>query len=163
MKKLLLISAVALMSVSMTSCTSENYSNGEKTGLVTKMQRQGIVWKSWEGHLNLTQTGMNSTSAAPWDFSLDNDAFDPSVLATLDSAADNGWLVRLTYHETFGKNWFSNRGHTDFFVTKVTVVSKNIVQNNINGQRSSGIDTTGGYRRGHVIDTIYVVILRNGH
>ena len=147
----------------MTSCSSEDYSNGEKTGLVTKMQLQGIEWKSWEGHLNLTQTGMNSTAAAPWDFSLDNDHFDPEVLKTLDSAADNGWLVRLTYHETFNKNWWGNRGHTDFFVTKVVVVNKNIVQSNINGQRAPGIDTSGGYRRGHVIDTIYVVIDRNHH
>lgn len=158
MKKTIYAIGVLLLSVMMTSC-SENYSNGEKTGLVTKMQRQGVMWKSWEGHLNLTQTGMNSTTNAPWDFSLDDDNLDQNVLNTLDSAADKGWLVRLTYHETFLMNWFENRGHTNDFVTKVTVVNKNIVQNNINGNGRTNSDS--GFRQGHVIDTIYVVIDRS--
>lgn len=158
MKKIKGLLAVLAIGCLMTSCTSENYSNGEKIGLVTKMQQQGIIWKSWEGHLNLTQTGMNSSNSAPFDFSLDNDHFQPEVLATLDSAAERGWKVKLTYHETYGLNWWGNRGHTDFFVTSVEVVDKNLIQNAMNGYRPT--DTTVGYRHGHVIDTIYVVIYR---
>ena len=43
----------------MTSCT-ENYSNGERIGLVTQFSKTGLIFKTHEGHLNLTQTGMNS-------------------------------------------------------------------------------------------------------
>ena len=50
----------------MTSCT-ENYSNGERIGMITKFSQKGLVFDSWEGTLNTTQTGMNS--AQPFEFS----------------------------------------------------------------------------------------------
>jgi hypothetical protein len=141
MKKLLLslLSAAAL-----TSCT-ENYSNGERIGVITQFSETGLFWKSWEGHLNVTQTGMNSS--VPFDFSIDNDHPDTKVIRMLDSAANLGWKVKLVYHETAGKNWFQNRGETSHFVTKVDVLDRNF------GAKFSESRTTG-----HVIDTIYVVI-----
>jgi hypothetical protein len=73
------------------------------------------------------------------------------VVKTLDSAAQYGWKVKLVYHETIGKNWFGNRGSTDHFITKCEVLEKNF-GNVFNGQKNT--TTTG-----HVIDTIYVVIV----
>lgn len=133
----------------MTSC-SENYSNGERVGMITKFTEKGIIWKSHEGHLNATQTGMNS--AEGFDFSVDNDKNDPVVIATLDSAASFGWKVKLEYHEVAGFNWFGNRGETDYFVNKVDVLDKNPM-----GVFSGNKETT---TTGKVIDTIYVVIDR---
>lgn len=144
MKKLILL---ALVVVSLTSC-SENYSNGERIGVVTQFSSTGIIWKSHEGHLNVTQTGMNSS--VPFDFSIDNDKEPEGIVATLDSAAQHGWKVKIVYHETMGWNWWKNRGDTNHFVNKVEVLEKNF-GNAFNGnsqQKSSG----------HVIDTIYVVI-----
>lgn len=135
--------------VSLTSCSSENYSNGERVGLITQFSRTGLKWKSWEGHLNMTQTGMNSS--IPFDFSIDNDNEPADVIKTLDSAANLGWKVKVVYHETFNNNWWGNRGETDFFVTKCEVLDRNPVQNAF-GVR----DTTS---HGRVIDTIYVVIV----
>ena len=133
----------------MTSC-SENYSNGERVGMITKFTEKGIIWKSHEGHLNATQTGMNS--AEGFNFSVDNDKNDPVVIATLDSAASFGWKVKLEYHEVTGFNWFSNRGETDYFVNKVDVLDKNPM-----GMFGGNKETT---TTGKVIDTIYVVIDR---
>lgn len=104
------------------SC-SENYSNGERIGVVTQFSSTGLIFKSYEGHLNVTQTGMNSS--VPFDFSVDNDHEDPAVVTALDEAAKGGWKVRLVYHQTAGKNWFENRGETDYFVTDVDVLEKN--------------------------------------
>ena len=104
------------------SC-SENYSNGERIGVVTQFSSTGLIFKSYEGHLNVTQTGMNSS--VPFDFSVDNDHEDPAVVTALDEAAKGGWKVRLVYHQTAGKNWFKNRGETDYFVTDVDVLEKN--------------------------------------
>jgi hypothetical protein len=77
------------------------------------------------------------------------------VIATLDSAATYGWKVKVKYHETFGKNWFNNRGETNYFVKEVEVLDKdpigNIFGNDQKAQPESG---------GRVIDTIYVVIDR---
>jgi hypothetical protein len=129
------------------SCT-ENYSNGERIGVITQFSETGLIWKSWEGHLNVTQTGMNSS--VPFDFSIDNDRPDPQVIKTLDSAAQYGWKVKLIYHETAGKNWFHNRGETSHFITKVEVLEKNF-GNVFNGSQLQK-------NVGRVVDTIYIVI-----
>ena len=132
----------------MTSCT-ENYSNGERIGMITKFSQKGLVFDSWEGTLNTTQTGMNS--AQPFEFSVDNDVNDPKTIAALDSAATYGWKVKIKYHQTFGKNWFSNRGETNFFVNEVQVLDKDPI-GNMFGDRTAAPTT------GRVVDTIYVVI-----
>lgn len=150
--KYLLIGLLAI--VGLTSC-SENFANGERIGLVTQFSKAGIFWKSWEGHLNLTQTGMNSSSSVPFDFSVDNDREDTAVISRIDSAARFGWKVRLTYHETRGKNWFSNRGETNHFITAVEILEKDPVGHIFNSQR-----TDSAYGKG-VRDTIYLIIYRD--
>lgn len=149
MKKLLLI---ALVILSLSSC-SENYSNGERIGMVTQFYNTGIIWKSHEGHLNVTQTGMNSS--VPFDFSIDNDKEPEGLVKTIDSAAQNGWKVKLIYHETKGWNMLSNRGNTDHFVTKCEVLDRNPMQTNFGG----GIKNQNV--SGKTIDTIYVVIRKD--
>ena len=142
-----------LAAIKMTSCT-ENYSNGERIGMITKFSEKGLIWSSWEGTLNTTQTGMNS--AEPFEFSIDNDINDETVIKTLDSAATNGWKVKIKYHETFGKNWLSNRGETNHFVKEVEVLDRNPIGNLFGDKKSkSNCDCETG---GKVIDTIYVVI-----
>lgn len=136
------------VTIFVTSC-SENYSNGERIGLVTQFSRSGVFFKTYEGHLNMTQTGMNSSQ--PFDFSVDRDSEDPQIISMLDSAATLGWKIKLRYHETFGYNWFSNRGETNHFVSRVEILDRNPVGNLFN---NSAVHPTIG----HVIDTIYVVI-----
>ena len=150
MKNLLFIITAVLL---LTSCT-ENYSNGERIGMITKFSEKGLVWNSWEGTLNTTQTGMNS--AEPFEFSVDNELNDPKVIATLDSAASYGWKVKIKYHQTFGKNWFANRGETDHFVKEVIVLDKDPIGNMFGGKNENSNNVVGG----RVIDTIYVVIDR---
>lgn len=147
MIKFLMIALVATMFL--TSCT-ENYSNGERIGMITKFSQKGLVYDSWEGSLNTTQTGMNS--ATPFEFSVDNDVNDPTVISTLDSAATEGWKVKIKYHETFGKNWFSNRGETNYFVKEVEVLDRDPMGSVFGGNSNKN---TGG----RVVDTIYVVIV----
>jgi len=116
MKKLLLI---LLVSPIFSSC-SENYSNGERIGFITKFTEKGMIWKSYEGEMNVSQTGMTS-NAVEFDFSIDNDAPDQRIINLLDSAVRENWKVRVIYHETYGKNWFGNRGHTNYFVKDVII------------------------------------------
>ncbi len=126
--------------------STENYSEGERIGFLTKFSKKGRFWKSWEGELNLTQTGMNTSSL--FEFSIDNDREDKKLIAMIDSAVTNGWKVKLTYHETFGKNWFHNRGETDYFVKGIQVLSRNPMNDQ---SEQPG-------RQGHIIDTIFIVI-----
>lgn len=141
---------IFLMILTLTSC-SENYSNGERIGLVTQFSKRGMIWKTWEGHLNITQTGMNSADG--FDFSIDGDNSNENTIHLLDSAASYGWKVKLIYHQTFGKNWFGNRGETNHFIDSVIVVDKSFSEHN----SYQGLIPEKA-KNGHVIDTIYVVI-----
>jgi hypothetical protein len=130
--------------------STENYSEGERIGFLTKFSHKGRFYKSWEGELNLTQTGMNTSSL--FDFSIDNNNEDKNLIATIDSAVNNGWKVKLNYHETSFKNWFSNRGETDYFINSVKILDKNSLGNN---------NSMFGDRKGRIVDTIFVVIDKN--
>ena len=85
-----------------------------------------------------------------FQFSIDRDNQDPLVISKVDSAAEFGWKVKLTYHETFAKNWFHNRGETNHFITAVELLDKNPVTNLLGKEDS--------LRQGRIIDTIYLVI-----
>ena len=143
--------ALALFSLTLVGC-SENYSNGERIGFVTKFSNRGLIWKSWEGELNLTQTGMNTSST--FQFSIDNDRQDEKVVKVLDSAATLGWKVKIRYHETTGKNWFRNRGETDHFVETVEVLDRTPLSM-FNTPQQDGTYVAGKK------DTIYLVIWRD--
>jgi hypothetical protein len=119
MKKVILL---VVTIVAFSSC-SNNYSNGNRVGFVTQFSKAGLIWKSWEGHLNMTQTGMNSSSA--FDFSVDNDKEDISIISDLQLALDSGYKVELTYNLAKGYNWFSNRGNTDYFVSHCKIIKEN--------------------------------------
>lgn len=157
--KSLLFAGIAILFFA--SC-SENYSNGERIGLISKFSQKGAFWKSWEGDMVLTQTGMNQSANNDFEFSVDNDHEDANVIKMLDSAVNLGWKVKLTYHETIGKNWFENRGNTSHFITGVQIMDRDIVKHEFGGTpvggMYSGIDSV---RRGKVIDTIYVVIFKD--
>lgn len=152
MRKTALFVLVACMAILMSGC-KENYSNGEKVGNLIEFTKKGVIWDSWEGRLNLTQTGMN-TSGDPFSFSFDNDRNDQdSLIKLMQKAQVEGWKIKIRYHEVWGlKNIFSNRGESDYFVDGVTVLDKDFA--NVS-KRFTGAD------RGHVVDTVYVVIDKN--
>ncbi len=132
---------------------SENYSNGERIGLVTQFSKRGIIFKSWEGHLNITQTGMNSADG--FDFSVDRSSTQTkNTEKLLDSSATYGWKVKLIYHQTFLRNWFSSRGETNYFIDSVVVLDKGFSShtNNVNGQMGNTNNS------GKAVDTVYIVI-----
>ena len=148
MKKLLHLTLIAILMVTFTGC-KENYSVGEKVGNLIEFTKKGVIWDSWEGRMNLTQTGMN-TSGAPFQFSFDNDRNDQdSLVQLLYQAQVEGWKVKLKYHEVWGfKNVFSNRGETDYFIDDVEILDKDFA--NPLRQMSSN--------QGRVVDTVWVVI-----
>ena len=144
---LILLALAAIIIVTVFLLRSETYSEGERIGFLTKFSHKGRIWKSWEGELNLTQTGMNTSSL--FDFSIDNDKEDAKVITLIDSAVTNGWKVKLRYHETFAKNWFNNRGETSHFVEVIDILDRTPM---------ASLQSNGANRSGHIIDTIFVVI-----
>ena len=145
MKRIAILSLLMTFIALFTSCT-ENYSNGERIGTITQFSEHGRIWKSHEGHLNVTQTGNNSSTG--FDFSVDNDNEPVNLITQLDSAANEGWKVKLNYHEVSGYNWFSNRGATDHFITNLTILDRTFAESSTKSKIS-----------GKTIDTIYVVVI----
>lgn len=144
----LLIFSIILCMVLLQSC-KENYSNGEKVGNLIEFTQKGVIYDSWEGRLNMTQTGMNN-SGEPFSFSFDNDRDDQdSIINLMKQAQVEGWKLKIRYHEVWGfKNVFYNRGETNYFVDGVTVLDKDFA----NPLRQLG------QQQGLVVDTIFVVI-----
>ena len=148
MKRSLIVAALAASLLLLGSC-KEHYSDGEKVGTLIEFAKSGLIWDSWDGRLNLTQTGMN-TAGAPFEFSLDNDRTDQdSLISLLQQAQVEGWKIKIKYHRVQGWNWFSNRGRFNYFVDDVTVLDKNF---------ANVFRNASGERQGRVVDTIYVVI-----
>ena len=149
MKKVFAIVAGMIAVICINGC-KENYSNGEKVGNLIEFTSKGVFWDSWEGRLNMTQTGMN-TSGEPFSFSFDNDRHDQDSLVNLMKQAQvEGWKLKIRYHEVWGlRNLFYNRGETDYFVDDVTVLDKDFA----NPLKSFGAVTSGS-----VVDTIWVVV-----
>ena len=103
------------LTLALTSCT-EHYSDGVRMGFVTKVSRKGLIFSTFEGKLTMSSTNMGVGET--WDFSVEVD----SVVDQLVEAAKNSSHVKLTYHEVTGTNWFSYRGETNYFVTKVELI-----------------------------------------
>ena len=148
MKQVLSLCLALALFMPLAGC-KENYSQGEKVGNLIEFAKKGVFWDSWEGRMNLTQTGMN-TSGEPFQFSFDNDRNDQdSLINILYQAQVEGWKVKVKYHAVWGmKNFWSNRGETDYFIDDVEVLDKDFANplRQING------------RQGQVVDTIWVVI-----
>jgi hypothetical protein len=90
----------------------------------------------------------------------DNDNEDKELVNIIDSAATLGWKVKITYHETAGKNWFSNRGETNHFVNSVEVLDRNPIATafGTTDKKSNTNSNCDCKVTGKTIDTIYVII-----
>lgn len=144
MKKISYLFLLVLLLAVFGSC-KERYSVGERIGTVTKFSNAGVIWRSWDGHINITQTGMNSVGE-PFEFSVDNDKNDPNIISLLSKASTDGWKVKICYHQVWGlKNVFHNRGESDYFVDSVKVLDKDFTKKLEFNSGKSKKDTTFVY------------------
>jgi hypothetical protein len=129
MKALLLL--LIFVGLILNHCNNERISSNEGIGYVTTFSQTGIIWKSWDGELKLSQTGMTNPiersmyheDTTLYYFSIDNEREDPVLIKTIDSAASFGWKVKLCFHEG-GHNYLRNRGGTSHFVSSVEVIDR---------------------------------------
>ncbi|MFM2268045.1 MAG: hypothetical protein RL757_1486 [Bacteroidota bacterium] len=108
---------------------SLNYSTGSRAGTVRKLSHRGMVFKTWEGELQMSGilapadnghqagdvTGQMIQGGNVWLFSVDENKKD--VIAALEQAAAKGERVLLHYDEKYKGVFF--RGDTKYFITKV--------------------------------------------
>jgi len=93
-----------------------SYSEGNRSGTISKLSRRGIIIKTYEGQLNVGGISVDSGhTSALWDFSVSNG--EKEVIKQLEDAALTGAHVKLYYKEKFYT--FSWRGDTKYFIYKV--------------------------------------------
>jgi hypothetical protein len=98
-----------------------SYSDGNRAGTVIKMSRKGLLFKTYEGELNLglvlgDQSGASVSNI--WEFSVP--ASNGEALAKLDTAMARGRRAKLHYREMFARiPW---RGETKYMVYKVELI-----------------------------------------
>ncbi|NJM24404.1 MAG: 6-phosphogluconate dehydrogenase [Bacteroidia bacterium] len=92
------------------------YDEGVRAGMVLRVSKKGMLFKTYEGQLNLNTFGAlkgTSTMAESFDFSVT----DEQVVKELEAVALSGERVNLHYIKRYVA--FPWRGDTKYFVTKV--------------------------------------------
>lgn len=105
-----------------------NYSNGSRTGFVTKISHKGYLIKTWEGELNYGFfRGMTPGQSSEnfWVFSVTNE----NIAEAIRKASESGQKVTLFYHEKFLK--IALRGDTKYMVYKVEYSDDNTAPSQI--------------------------------
>jgi hypothetical protein len=98
------------------------YSEGTRTGYLSKLSHKGIVFKTWEGQLQIpgitasTDQSQLEAGGNMWLFSVKRG--EDNVIKDLQDAEANH--TRVTLHYTQYLKQFQWRGETVYFVTKVT-------------------------------------------
>jgi len=116
---------------SLVACS--HYSNGLRTGELIKFSRKGIMFKTWEGTINLggmvrhsDGKGNSSMVANTWDFSIDESAHRgeniQGLADTLNLAIELGYRIKVHYNQEVGTNCSCKRGSEEYFVDKVQII-----------------------------------------
>ena len=102
------------------------YSSGERTGMINKISKKGLVWKTYEGQMALegiSSTG-GSVGANLWDFSIDGQARHGEnaerIVQDIKRYMQSGQKVRVIYVEPV-TTW-PWRSKTDYLVQSVDSV-----------------------------------------
>jgi hypothetical protein len=77
-----------------------DYSEGERTGIVYKFSRKGVMWKSWEGQLKLSDFGLRPQgSSEPFTNVLEFSIVDEDTARKAEEPLASGRPVRLRYRQ----------------------------------------------------------------
>jgi len=97
-----------------------NFSSGYRAGVPIKVSKKGLLFKTWEGQLNVGGLTSSPEGAIPstWEFSIY--AHGEEVRDKIEEAISGGKRVKLHYHEKYVR--FFWKGDTKYFVYKVEVL-----------------------------------------
>jgi len=118
-KKLLVI-VVVLGILTMLFLYFADYSEGTRAGIPMKLSKKGVLFKTWEGQLNVGGISNTPDGAIPtvWEFSIPKSA--DSVIVKLNKAIDEGKRAKVFYHEKYMR--FFWRGDTKHYAYDVQII-----------------------------------------
>lgn len=97
------------------------YSEGDRVGQVTKLSKKGLIWKTWEASMGLTQSG---SYVEHWNFSIDNGDPQRDILfKKVTESYNSGDIVKVHYIQHLGIiPW---RGKTSYHIQNIETVQAN--------------------------------------
>ncbi|MFZ1689028.1 MAG: 6-phosphogluconate dehydrogenase [Flavobacteriales bacterium] len=104
------------------------YSEGSRAGMVIKLSKRGVVFKTWEGQLNLQTFGAVTPNGNALNevFNFSVGTGEDSLYRVLEEASLSGERVNLHYVERYARlPW---RGETKYFITSVERSGKAAVE-----------------------------------
>lgn len=126
-KRTLLIVSISLLLIGLVAGSVAlfgSYSSGSRVGKIVKFSKKGIVFKTYEGQLNVggfAKDEEGDISPNVWSFSVHRG--DDEIVKAIDRAMDQGYAVKLHYKEMFFQ--FDWRGDTKYFIHQVEKVVEN--------------------------------------
>jgi len=101
--------------ITVQACT---YSEGERTGVITKFSRKGVIFKTWEGTMTLGAEGASGTLENIWKFSVEKmGGGNLDLIKQVEDVARSGKLATLGYREIIPQiPW---RGESRYFITHI--------------------------------------------
>jgi hypothetical protein len=120
-KRAFRVTLVALFIVAISVFLFYNYAvydEGVRAGIVVRISKKGVIFKTYEGQLNLESFGaLRGTNpiASTFDFSVSGS--DENVIKDLEAASLSGERVNLKYIKRYGS--FPWRGETQYFIIQV--------------------------------------------
>ncbi len=116
---LLLVAGIAVLAIGYFGV----YDEGVRAGIVLRLSKKGMIFKTYEGQLNLQTFGaLKGTSPIAESFDFSVDGGDQELIDKLEAVALSGERVNLHYVK---KYWiFPWRGDTKYFATEVERLEK---------------------------------------
>ncbi len=94
------------------------YSEGARAGIIMKVSKKGVIFKTWEGQMNLETFGASNTDnivSEVFDFSIKKG--NQELIDNLNAAALSGKRVNLKYIQRYSILFF--RGETKYFAVGI--------------------------------------------
>ena len=114
------LGAVAVVAIQCCGGLNIEYSDGSRSGVIQKLSKKGVIWKTWEGELNLgyndsriDSDGRQTIVPAVFEFSCSSD----DTAKSLTDAEQAGRRVTIGYKQYLLRGW--DKGSTSYDVTKV--------------------------------------------
>jgi sulfopyruvate decarboxylase TPP-binding subunit len=113
----LLIIVIVLGIGALVFISTASFSSGYRAGVPIKMSHKGVLFKTWEGQLNIGGLTNSDQGAIPttWEFSIAED--EELVRNKIDQAITQGKRVKLNYKEKYIKLFW--KGDTKYLVYEV--------------------------------------------
>lgn len=102
---------------SMSGCDA-TYSEGDRTGPITKFSNKGVLVKTWEGEMAMNN--FKATAQGGTDNTFAFSVKDPNIVHQIQEAQEDGGNYKLHYRQVFIANPFEME--SDYIVTGIEKV-----------------------------------------